>query len=88
VIILSAAVVASLQVVGIILVGAMIVIPAAAAKNIGRSFGQVVWLGGLIGLLGSLLGLLLSIAYDLSTGSVIVLTLVVIFVISFIFRKK
>lgn len=88
VIVLSAVVVASLQVVGIILVGAMIVIPAAAAKNIGKSFGQVVWAGGAIGLLGSLLGLLLSISYDLSTGSVIVLVLVFLFIITYIFRRK
>jgi len=88
VVLLSVVVVASLQVVGIILVGAMVVIPAAAAKNWARSFWQVMWGGALIGIIGGWLGLFLSIEYDLSSGAAIVLTLMAIFIITFIFRKK
>lgn len=88
VILLSIVVVASLQVVGIILVGAMMVIPAAAAKNLAVNFQQVVWYGGIIGILGGMIGLVFSIKLDLSSGSAIVLTLMLLFLISFIWRKK
>jgi len=86
--ILSAVVVASLQVVGIILVGALIVIPAAAAKNLARSFSQVLWLAIVIGILSGGLGLFFSLWLDIASGPAIVVMAMLIFVITFVVRRK
>jgi zinc transport system permease protein len=88
IILMSMIVVSSLQVVGIVLVSGLIVIPAASAKNIAKSFGQMVWISGLIGVVSGLLGLLFSYYLDVASGSAIILVAVIIFVISFVMRKK
>jgi ABC-type Mn2+/Zn2+ transport system permease subunit len=88
IILMSMIVVASLQVVGIVLVSGLIVIPAASAKNIAKSFGQMVWISGLIGVVSGLLGLLFSYYLDVASGSAIILVAVIIFVVSFMMRKK
>jgi len=87
-ILMSLVVVSSLQVVGIVLVGGLIVIPAAAAKNVAKSFGQMIWVSGLFGVLSGVLGLVLSYYLDVASGSSIVIVAMGIFVISFLFRRK
>ncbi|MBU0648336.1 metal ABC transporter permease [Patescibacteria group bacterium] len=87
-VLLSMVVIASLQVAGIILVGAMIVIPAASAKNIARNFREVVVYSGIIGLVGSVTGMILSYVFDLSSGAVIVMTMVGIYLVTFVLRRN
>lgn len=81
-IILGVAVIASLQVAGIVLVGALVVIPAAAAKNIAKNFWQVVVYSILFGLLGSISGLVFSYIFNVASGAMIVLCLVGIFLVT------
>ncbi|MFA4931090.1 MAG: metal ABC transporter permease [Patescibacteria group bacterium] len=85
---LAVVVIASLQVAGIILVGAMVVIPAVAAKNLARNFSQVVYYSVAFGLLGSVVGMFLSYIFDLSSGAIIVMTLAGIFLVTFIIRRE
>lgn len=64
----------SIQIVGAVLVGAMMVIPAAAAKAYTRSFSAMVAVSMGIGLLSSVLGIYISYYLDWPPGPTLVLT--------------
>lgn len=66
-------IVISLQTVGIILVVAMLVTPAATAQLITRRFGRLIWLALAIGALAPVVGLYLSYWLDAASGATIVL---------------
>lgn len=68
----AAAITASVQLVGVYLVFASLIIPALAARNIPR---HAVWNGLIIGMVGYTLGLFLSAWLDLPAGPVIVWSL-------------
>lgn len=87
---LSLVVIFSVKAVGVLLVTAMLITPAAAARNLACSYGKMLWLSIIIGLFSAVAGLFLS-AQDwlkTSTGATIVLCSCVIFAFSLIFRKK
>jgi zinc/manganese transport system permease protein len=68
----------SVQLVGIYLVFASLIVPALAAKRFAERSRLVV--GYTVGLLGYVLGLVCSSVFDLPTGAVIVVTLLVTFI--------
>jgi zinc/manganese transport system permease protein len=70
------AVTASVQLVGIYLVFACLIIPALATRNIARR-GLRVFCGYAVGVVGSLVGLVLSVAGDLPAGAIVVWALAV-----------
>jgi ABC-type Mn2+/Zn2+ transport system permease subunit len=72
-------VVLSIKVVGIILVSAMIVIPAAAAHQLVEDFRGMMGLAVALGNLSALVGLFLSAWLDTASGATMVLTATVIF---------
>lgn len=80
VVLLTCAVTVSIRLVGIILVGALLVIPAAAARNVARSLRQELLLGAVIGLFGGLAGTVASCVWDVPTGPAIVLACLTVFV--------
>ncbi|AMA46348.1 metal ABC transporter permease [Pseudomonas alabamensis] len=61
--------VAAVKVIGAILVGALLVIPAAAARLVSQSLKGFFWLSVLIATLSTLLGILLPIMFDLPVPS-------------------
>ncbi|MGF6593120.1 metal ABC transporter permease [Pseudomonas sp. 2835] len=61
--------VAAVKVIGAILVGALLVIPAAAARLISQSLKGFFWASVLIATLSTLLGILLPIVFDLPVPS-------------------
>ena len=67
----------SVQLVGIYLVFASLIIPALASKRFAE--GIRLWVGYGVGLIGYILGLVSSSLFDLPTGAVIVVTLLVTF---------
>lgn len=71
-VLLALAVIASISLVGIVLVNALLVIPAATAKLLARSLGQLFVLAPLLGTAAVLLGLVLSSSLDLPSGPAIV----------------
>jgi ABC-type Mn2+/Zn2+ transport system permease subunit len=74
----------ALKVIGIILVSALIIIPAAAAKSLAKNFrGLMVW-SIVIGICSAVFGLLLSFQLNSSSGPTIVLVATVFFLLSFI----
>jgi manganese/iron transport system permease protein len=82
------AIVISLQAVGNILVLALLVTPAAAARLLTDRLGTMVLLAPLIGAGGGVLGLYLSYASDLAAGGLIVLTLTAIFLLCWFFAPR
>ncbi len=72
-------VVLSLKVVGIILVSAMLVIPAATAQQLAQDFRQMQGLAVLFGLISSVGGLLLSYWWNTPSGATIVLLAAALF---------
>lgn len=80
-------VVVSAQVVGVVLMAAYLVIPAAAARLVSRSLAGMTVRAVVIGLVSTLGGLLLSFWLDVPSGSVIILAQALIFVIAAIMRR-
>ncbi|GAB7091028.1 metal ABC transporter permease [Halorubrum luteum] len=75
-------VVASIQVLGAILVAAMLVVPVAAAMQLTDSFGRMMWLSVLIGEVAVLGGVVVSYQWDIATGAMIVLVAIAIYLLS------
>jgi zinc transport system permease protein len=85
-ILLAAVIALAIKIVGIILVTAMVVIPAATAQNAARSLTQMFVGSVAVGLLSVLVGLLLSAFLSVPSGPAIVLTAATAFAASFILR--
>jgi manganese/iron transport system permease protein len=66
-------IVISLQAVGIILVLAMLITPAATAQLISKSFGRLVLIAALIGIVSPVIGLYLSFWFNTGSGATAVL---------------
>lgn len=79
-------IVVSLQAVGIIMVVAMLITPAATAQLVTRSFGRLIAVAVLIGLAAPVLGLYLSYWVNSSSGATIVLVETGIFVLALLGR--
>ena len=86
-ILLSIAIVGSLQTVGIILVLSMLIIPAAAAKLVTDTFVTSIKVSVLFGIISSISGLYFSYFLNLPSGPSMSLVATGIFVLSFIFNK-
>ncbi|WP_018923746.1 metal ABC transporter permease [Salsuginibacillus kocurii] len=73
----------SMQVVGILLVGALITLPVAAAIRIGASFRSIIIYSIIFGELAVLLGVYFSYHLNIATGGTIVMTAItILFVVS------
>ncbi len=81
---LSLIVIFSVKAAGVLLVGAMLIVPAAAARNLARSAGGMFRLALLIGLVSGIAGLLISAQSWANTaaGATVVMTACVIFLLS------
>ncbi len=71
---ISITIVALIQVVGIILVIAMLTIPTLIALQFARHFSQVILISVLSGILMSIIGLFLSFYLDMASGPVIIIS--------------
>jgi ABC-type Mn2+/Zn2+ transport system permease subunit len=86
-IILSLSIVGSLQTVGIVLVLSMLLIPAAAAKLVSKTFVKSIKISAFFGGVSSVAGLYLSYYFNLPSGPTMSLVASGIFGISFILMK-
>ena len=86
-IMLSLAIIGSLQTVGIILVLSMLIIPAASAKLLSKTFNYTTIIGVVFGVISSVSGLLLSYYFNLPSGPSMALVATGIFTICFLFHK-
>ena len=87
VLVLTFAVALSIRLLGIILVTALIVIPAAAARSVSRNLRQQIVLSLLFGLISSIGGTMLSYQLEVPCGPTIVLASVVLFIGSIIVSR-
>lgn len=72
-------IVGAMQILGVILVAAMLVVPVAAASLLARSFADAVYVAVAIGVTAVLVGLSLSIQQDLRPGATIVVVAIGIY---------
>ena len=80
--------VASLQTVGIVLVVAMLITPAATAYLLTNRLWVMLYFSAGIGVLSSILGLYFSYTYNLASGAAIVLAATVLFILAFVLSPK
>jgi zinc transport system permease protein len=85
---MAVTVIASIKVVGVILVEALLVIPAATGLLLTRNYRWMLFFSLMTGLLSVLSGLVLSYIYDVPSGATIVLCAAVIFALAFLFSPK
>lgn len=78
----------SIKIVGIILVSALLVIPAATAFQLARRLVTMMLVSILLGVTSGVAGLFLSYHLDLASGATIVLVATVIFSLCFAFSPK
>ncbi len=86
IILLATTVIIGTRVVGIILISALIVIPAASSKNISSNFTQMVVYSVIFGFASSVLGLMSSYFLNLASGATIIMVSGAIFLITLILR--
>lgn len=77
----------SMKIVGILLVGAMVVIPVATSIQLAKSFKQLIGLGILFSELAVIIGLYLSYQFMIATGGMIVLVALTILILVLLFKK-
>lgn len=87
-ILISLTIVTSLQTVGIGLVAAMLVTPAASAFLLTNRLSRMMFISAVIGVISSVLGLYVSYYISIASGSAIVLVSTLIFVIAFLFSPR
>lgn len=76
-----------IKIVGSLLMGALVVVPAAAAKNIAYSFRSMVMCAIVFGIISVLFGLAISfVLASASPGPFIILIAVLLFILSFLWR--
>lgn len=80
--------VASLQTVGIVLVVAMLITPAATAYLLTDRLSVMIFLSAAIGASASVIGLYFSFTYNLASGATIVLAATALFFLAFLFSPK
>lgn len=78
----------SATVVGIILMAAYLVIPAAAARLIARTLAQMTVISVALGLVSTVVGLAISFYVDVPSGATIVLTQAALFLPAALFGKR
>lgn len=70
---------AAIPIVGVLLISALLVLPALTSLQVSRSFKQTIFLSPIFGLLTVILGLLLCIVVDTTPGATIVIVGLTIF---------
>ncbi len=76
-----------LKVTGTFLMGALVIVPAAAAKNISLNLNRYTMLSGIFGAVSGLAGILLATRFGLHPGPMVILTSGAIFLVTLLFKK-
>ena len=88
VVLVAVVVMLAIRWVGLLLINAMLILPAASARNVARSMRSFYLLALLFGLYSGVLGLILSYYNGVATGPTIILVLAAVFFGTFLLRKK
>ena len=71
-ILVSIAVIISVKLMGIVLVTAMLIIPATFAKLVAKNFSQVIWFSCIYAVFSTMLGIVFSYILDLPSGATVI----------------
>ena len=74
--------------IGILVVNSLLVMPAAAARNLARNTAAYAWIAALISIVSGVAGLIASFYWGTASGATIVLFLMGFFVLSVLFRRR
>lgn len=85
---LAVVTVSAVQTVGVILVVAMLVTPAAAAFLLSKKFSTMMWLAAVLGMISSIAGMYFSYTLELQSGPAIVLVAFTLFLLAFFFSPN
>ena len=77
-----------IKVTGSLLMGALVITPAAAARNLSRNLFQYSYGALIIGIISCVSGILIFKIFGLSAGPFVILAATLIFLISLIFKKR
>ncbi len=88
VVLVAVVVMLSIKWVGILLINSLLILPAAASRNITKNSKQYLAGSVIISLFSAISGLLLSFSFDTSAGATIVSISALVFFITYIFSKK
>lgn len=80
-------VVLSVKMVGIMLVSALLILPAVAALQLAKGFKMAIVISGIVSLMSVLLGISFSFILDLPTGATIVIINAFFFIVAFLYKK-
>ena len=86
-IIIGVIVALGIKILGSLLIGALVVIPASASRNVSRNMFEYSYGGMLIGIISCILGVALFSIIGFPAGPLIVLVSAVIFLITFLLKK-
>lgn len=88
VVVVAIVVMISIKWVGILLINSLLILPAAAARNVAKNSRQYLAVSVMISLVSSIAGLLISFYGDTSAGATIVTVSAIIFFATYLLRKK
>lgn len=88
VVLVAVVVMLAIRWVGLLLINAMLILPAASARNVARSMRSYHLLSVVFGLFAGVVGLALSYYQGIATGPAIILVLATVFFGTFALRKK
>ena len=86
-ILIAVTIVVSIKLVGIVLIAAFLVIPAASARLISTTFFRMTIISIIFGISSSFIGLLISFWIDIPSGATIILVQALMFVLALILNK-
>jgi len=84
----AVAVAISIRIVGVLLIGALMVIPVISAMQYGRGFRDTLILSVIFSLISVVVGLFASYYFDLASGGAIVMVALIIFLLSLAVSKR
>jgi zinc transport system permease protein len=88
VVLLTVVIVASVKVLGALMVEAMLLVPAAAGRNVARSVAGLTWASVLVATVSAVGGVLVSARLNAPSGAAIVLLLAACFVVTLPFMRS
>jgi len=86
--IIAVVVTISIQWVGLLIINSLLVLPAAAARNVSTNARQYNIIAILVSIVSGVVGLILSYYYDTATGATIVIVSSIMYFVTLVMRKR
>lgn len=82
-VLLSATILVTVRVIGVLLISALLVLPAVTARLMTNSFGRMLWLSPVLGAIFGCVGMYISWYADVPSGAVIILAGTLVFIVAY-----